>query len=280
MATRSNHGGGCCGSNHIHGFREGDDADTADLERIVRGEIPNNYLVEVILSNKQAREKPMLIAKLQELGFVYSSSWTGNHGTPVHRFERTGARLALAANTFNWQGMMASSTLSGTLPTIFTGNIDQAIGRGFPVMNGRVLRGSRVVINSPASQYNGRSMWVRRCSDNWPSEGLNRYRAHLSETIDGPEITSIVCGHLRLIDANNVQPPVAPQVHENAPANERPVAAGPVVVFETYHNHYQRNGRGAGYDNRELAREAAPRCRRIDRREIMSDGTVRWVDNV
>ena len=277
MATRSNHGGGCCGSNHVHGFREGDVADAASLDRIMRNEIPNNYLAEVILSNKQAREKPRLITTLQELGFVYSSSWTGNHGTPVHRFERTGARLALDANTFNWQGMMASSTLSGNLPAINRGHARR--GNGFEAINGRVHRGSRVVINSPASQYNGRSMWIIRFSDNWPSEGLNRYRAHLSETIDGGEITTIVCGNLRVIAAIEDQV-IAPQVHENAPANERPVAAEPVVVFETFHNHYQRNGRGAGYDNRELAREAAPRCRRIDRREIMSDGTVRWVDNV
>ena len=120
MVAVRGHGGSCCGAYHVSGFgdRHGGNArDPATLQNLLSNK-PNNKLSEVILSNMQAQESPALITKLQELGFVYTSAWIGNHGTHVHRFERTGLRVALNRNGFNWQGMMASATLDGNLPVI------------------------------------------------------------------------------------------------------------------------------------------------------------------
>lgn len=53
------------------------------------------------------------------------------------------------------------------------------------------------------------------------------------------------------------------------------------VLRSDYANFYRTTGRrGALYETFQAAREAAPRCRRQDRRDIMSDGSVVWHEAV
>jgi len=89
-----------------------------------------------------------------------------------------------------------------------------------------------------------------------------------------------------------IQPPVAAEIplhrHENAEVFL--AAAPPVVVqevvpaevtvlFRTYHGHYRDDRIGAGYDTIEQARVNRP-TGQLDRRDILSDGSVNWVRNV
>ena len=84
MAILVGHGGQCCGMRHIHQFRDDDATNARELERHTRDMANGRYNLEVILSNLQTRNSPQLIAKLAELGYVYTTAFTGQHGTPVH----------------------------------------------------------------------------------------------------------------------------------------------------------------------------------------------------
>lgn len=62
------------------------------------------------------------------------------------------------------------------------------------------------------------------------------------------------------------------------PAPVQPPA--PAVVFRTFHNVFADGRRGAGYDTYEEAFASRGRRTLIDRRAILSDGTVNWVTSV
>lgn len=129
MATYSSHGGGCCGMKHFHNFRDEPGLNVSELLRLTRhnGMGDDRLQLEVILSDRQTYYNPALIETLARLGFVYTSSWTGQHGTPVHLFLRAKKRLALsAANFYNrWvndlNGMLPHPALSGPLPRLNEG---------------------------------------------------------------------------------------------------------------------------------------------------------------
>lgn len=274
MAIITNHGGNCCGARHIYDFRNNVQDDIRQLERHIR-ENGNHLLMEVILSNRQATEKPQVIDKLQELGFVYSSSWVGNHGTPVHRFERTGRRLALNANQFNWRGMTSSDRLRGDLPALTNNMTDSR--------NNTLEVGDTVEIVGSTSRYNGGRFRIRSFELNYEGAGRNRFKAVFQNREGGG--FSIVLGNLvqsmRGDNHNQNQQEIPQQLHDNAEVvQQEAIPVEPRVVFSTWHNNYRTTGRGAGFDTLLLAREAAPRCRRQDRRDIMSDETIVWVDNV
>lgn len=296
MVQIAHHGGGCCGARHIYTFRNEDavEEDIRDLKNLVRDQ-ENHTLLEINLSNLQTRNKPLLITALVELGFVYTSCWVGNHGTDVHRFERTGNRKALQANGFDWQGMYASSTLSGGLPDITTAGAAGAVNRrrdgsrsadynntgtDGPMIANRAYVGDYVsVINLNSNNY-GDTLRVEAVeNDHFRFEGRIRLRRTSVLRTAPPENA-----------AQLLFPPAGQQVHANADVVARAAVeiARPVevvepdvtVVFSTFHNNYRATGRGAGYDTRAEAAAAAPRCRRIDRRDILSDRTVNWVSNV
>lgn len=88
-------------------------------------------------------------------------------------------------------------------------------------------------------------------------------------------------------------PPAAaappPQRHEEAEVlTERPAPivvreVAPVevtVLFRTYHNVYRDGRVGAGYDTRDAALDGRRATGRIDRREYLSNGRTRMVENV
>lgn len=74
-----------------------------------------------------------------------------------------------------------------------------------------------------------------------------------------------------------------PQRHQNAgellvqapaPVPDQPVR----TLFVTYHNIYLDGRVGAGYETRDDAERAAPRCRTRRCKQMRSDGTVNWVN--
>lgn len=286
MAQIRNHGGNCCGARHIHSFRGNEAANVASLTHLTSsgGLAANHLLREVILSNRQTQSNPRLIAKLAELGYVYTSSWTGNHGTPVHRFERTGRRLALNRNGFNWQGMVASDTLDGDLNVLPVNEATPRNGIGLRDSDETLVYvGDLVRVTGGTSRYRGNAFTVIRFARNFNGQGLNRWRAVLRN--DDGEQFRLVMGNLTRIGAGprgrQAAPAIPEQVHTHNNLDGEGDRQQPVrVLFSTFHNNYRRNGRGAGFDTLEEATEAAPRCRRRDRRDIMSDGTVVWVYNV
>lgn len=82
-------------------------------------------------------------------------------------------------------------------------------------------------------------------------------------------------------------PAVVDQVHVDAEVlTERPqaarevVPAAPVVLFRSYHNIYRGGRVGAGYDTFVAARDARNGDGRVDRREMLSDGSSRMVEDV
>lgn len=257
----TDHGGQCCGSKHIHTFRNDDnpEQDVRELKRILvdtTNSGKNNQLLEVILSNRQATEKPLLMQALADLGFVQADAWVGNHGTPVWKFTRSGRRLALNSQTFNWQGMVMHGNLAGNLSPIAgrASYLNQRHVDGQPE-NAPVERPIRVgdtvrVINRDLIDY-GREYIVRSVGD------TNSNIVHL------------------LGRANYVRMPSLELVETPRPVAER------TLVHTSYHNYFRRTDtRGAGWETLIEAANAGPRCRRRDRKEVYSDGSVVWVENV
>jgi hypothetical protein len=52
------------------------------------------------------------------------------------------------------------------------------------------------------------------------------------------------------------------------------------LLITTYHNRFNDGHRGAGFDTRDAARQAAPRCRRIDQRNVYANGEIEWIEGV
>lgn len=266
MVQRRNHGGGCCGAQHLQDFdaRHGGGVEEENLRQLLRitSERPNHLLTEVILSDRQTQEQPNLIEKLQLYGFVYTTSWQGNHGTPVHRFERTGRRLALSANNFNWQGMVASATLQGEMPALPPAELDPNVDEVRLDMRGNTIRiGDTVHIRNTNHNY-------------WDYDVVV---TGFSETPAGhPRVDFMVYGnacHCSVASVVRSQgaAEIPEQIHENA--QPAPIQEAQ-VVHSTYHNNYARTGLGAGFDTLELAQQAGPRCRRRCRRDIYSNGVI------
>lgn len=126
MAIVVGHGGNCCGMKHIHSFHETPEGNVRELIRTTTNATNGDgwYQLEVILSAQQTRDNPGLVKELARLGYVYTSSWVGQHGTPVHLFLRAKHRLALRAANFyrrwagEYAGMLPHPDLAGQLPAL------------------------------------------------------------------------------------------------------------------------------------------------------------------
>ena len=70
MAYRTNHGGGCCGVNHIReagSIRNEEEIDT--LLQGTRQYAKKGMLVEIVLTNRQCQQRPELPVMIQRKGF-------------------------------------------------------------------------------------------------------------------------------------------------------------------------------------------------------------------
>jgi hypothetical protein len=162
---------------HIHGFFNGRARDLRDLTNLTQeGSTTTRYQLEVILSDAQTRDDPALVAELARLGYVYTSSWSGNHETPVHLFLRAHTRLALSdAHFYNrWvndlNGQLPHPDLGGVLPPIGR-HRGILVGRRLPMYN-YLLAGDRVRVDSPMSQFNGRVATIVRFTEDYNTGGM------------------------------------------------------------------------------------------------------------
>ena len=167
MATLSNHGGNCCGFRHIHGFHERESTNIAELIRHTgtEGLSDRAYQLEVILSDRQTRENPRLVDELARIGYVYSSSWTGQHGTPIHQFLRAKRRLAMTAANFygRWTrngGMVAHPALAGSLPG-WEERTQQPHVMGDRTRYNNLNVGDRVRVQNPRARLHGNQYTIR-----------------------------------------------------------------------------------------------------------------------
>lgn len=273
------HGGHCCGARHLFGFGENENRDPDSIITALRNAPPKRQ-VEVILNGDQIASYPHVLDKLADLGFVYTGHYiNGNHMSNNHVFTRCDDRLPLvnADGTCaipNWRGQVLTPGTRGQLP-----NPARLAGGG-------IRRNSEVRVNSPTSRRHGGVYTVRDIRD-----VDYVLKAIMFDPMTHSEF-AIVLTNLELVNAPvEAQPPRHDQPDAPNGAYIPPVvppARGlrqeevPVIrVFSTFHNVYRMSGRMSGYDTLEEARAKTGRnALRLDRRDIMSDGSVRWVEGI
>jgi len=296
MATLTAHGGGCCGMRHIYGFREIQETNVADLTRLTAGNEGNSNLqFEVILSDRQTRENPLLVDELARLGYVYTSSWTGQHATPVHLFLRARNRLALSsANFYNrWvndnNGMLPHPSLAGPLPAlaeIRRTPVVLPLGAQRVAEQNNLLAGDRVRVNSPTSRYhNEEAMIIRFSGDRWGgfSGVLNiNHNGRLAEI----RVTNLV----RIFDNPEAGPPVAPPPpplpyrHPTNPHGWPLPAQAPAAVpagfprrliLSQFYCVFRNTGQASRvFETMAAGQEAYPRATQWFERKVYSDGEI------
>jgi len=275
------HGAACCGIKHIFNM---DNSTEAELDRFLQEACPpdnNNRLVEIALSSRQIGAPGQSLqgnnppdgwpSILQRKGFRLVSRFrNSNSGNEVFIFHFVPRFLSLLPA--DMPGMMRTWEHQYVAPDLATVTVPRAI----PAAAGRWVRSSHETIQVGSRVRLGRT--------------VGRLNQHLAGVTTRPyRQGNANPGWYIQWDGRDVDPnegfwsfdhiEVQENPDEEAPA---PVAVPePTIVFSTYHNVFRDRGRsGAGYDSAEAARWSAPRCRRRDRRDIFSDGTVIWSENV
>lgn len=292
MVQISNHGGSCCGMRHIWHFRDQDqDRYIRELIRIMnrQGEADDRLQLEVILSDRQTRENPGLVDALARLGYVYTSSWTGQHGTPIHLFLRAKHRLALtSANFYNrWvndlNGMLPHPALAGNLPAFEERAQEERQNNNRRPLYNFLLRGDRVRVNSQRSEYFGREARV----EGFGAGGYDRrYTAVLDiRRPDGRRVEISVHNLERIEDAVAPAQPAAPVIrrdyrHPTNPAGwpapaERPAAPERRLILSQFYCIFVNTGQASRvFATLEEGQNAYPRARNWQERKVYSDGEI------
>jgi hypothetical protein len=281
MVTLRNHGGHCCGAQHIHGF-VGDrlESDFTELYQFTQQRDP--CLHEVILNSSQCRDNPRLVAKLAELGYVLTTGFiNGNHNSSVYVFHRTGRRLPLNDLPFVWAGQIASPSLRGTLtrlpaPTHNRNGVPTR-PRGSLVESRHIRTGDRFTYHNPSNELNGAIL-------TYPGQGITWYeeRVTLFHEETGREYRRAISTLRWYSQAAQPAAPqqlVIPEQRHHQDDDERLVVHVPapyerVVVHTTYHNVFRDGRVGPGYLSLEEARNGAPRAGNRQIKRIYSDGTI------
>jgi hypothetical protein len=183
MASVRNNGGGCCGAYHIAGFSDGDAADVRSLENCL-ARIPSGRLTEIILNQTQMNGKPLLLAKMAEVGFVLTDSWiNNNHGSRLYRFSLCDRRNRVdeVGGRANWPGQVIQPSMRGDYAALRDNpravaqrQYDQAMAiwrnwRPPAPVNG-LRYGARVTVNSPRSRRNRQTFTVVGFEHNYYGE--------------------------------------------------------------------------------------------------------------
>ena len=292
MARIASHGGNCCGMKHISGFRDLPETNVRQLiEKTSQREYGDGqYQLEVILSDRQTRDNPGLIEQLARLGYVYTSSWSGQHGTPVHLFLRAKHRLALSTANFygRWtgdlNGMLPHPSLDGSLPAL----AEQPTAAGARAVRGErhhnyLLVGDRVRVNSPRSQLHGQERTIRGFYYSYNSD------AYYGIFEDQPRGTQIVVSNLVKIEqpAAPVAPPPPPTVYRHptnplfpAAAEARLVAAAEArllrtIILSQFYCVFRATGQASRvFATLAEAQAAYPQALDWHERKVYSDGEV------
>jgi hypothetical protein len=309
MVALAAHGGHCCGARHLYGFSAVENQNPNEIVRQLATS-DSGRLVEVILNGDQVRGYPAAVAKLAELGFVLVGHYiNNNHNSHNYVFHRADRRLPLTGLAW-WPGQVITPAMRGNLTPHRT--LTQHIParptppRPQPVLmrqHGRnfLLIGDRVRVNNERSARHGREFIIDSFRQEWGSNDT----AVMRDPVDGGLFVLSVYSLIvvtRVAEPAPVPapppaaPPAVPQLpvqrHDQpdlhriegvarpAPAPVAPPPPPPTVVSSTFHNVLRTGRSEAGWMTLAQAREAAPRARSVDRRDVYSDGTVRWVEGV
>lgn len=125
-----NHGGGCCGMRHIYGMGTGS---TGQLQELVAA-VNRNILIEIVMTDGQCQNRPEILRKMEELGFVLvNRSQNPNTTNIINVFHRTNAHIQMSRLPYQWTG-------------------GRAYGEVVLVPDFRV--GDAVVVSNPRSKFN------------------------------------------------------------------------------------------------------------------------------
>lgn len=277
MAQRNAHGGQCCGMRHIHTFRDDQATNIRELVAKTTPEGDDRLQLEVILSDRQTRDNPRLVDELARLGYVYTSSWTGQHGTPVHLFLRAKRRLALTDANFyeRWMqnnGMLPHPGLAGELP-----RMNERGGRANEPMrrdryNG-LLQGDRVRVNSPRSVLHGTEQVIRRF--HYSGMTHNYYAIFEGQ----PEGRQIVVHNLERIVVEPAAPPAAPMVYRHpiiwTPPAARPAEQQRRLLLSQFYCVFRDSGNHSRvFATLAEGQAAFPRATQWHERKVYSDGEI------
>ena len=304
MVSIRDHGGMCCGARHIYNFTDQEETNPLlIIEALQR--VPHGRMVEAILNDRQLSTMPRTLETLKMLGFVLTDVYINhNHGPQRrnYRFSYCSDRRALTEAARYWTGMVASIEANGGMPPT---RLPQLRNRmqpppppptmppgthpetGHPIEMGQT--GARYRVVRRDSPHFNQFVFLREPLRNtsYYAEtlvGSNRLRASFRRTslvYDPPERARPPVAPAR----QEPHAPIEPYVHNGAilltNAGQAVAApapqAVPVVVATTYHNVLRTGRSDAGFSTYQNARAAAPRAQGIvDKREILSDGSVRW----
>lgn len=274
MAILTQHGGQCCGVWHLHGM---DYTSIAELdERISQHFVHGNMnrVLEIILSARQVEDPRSTdggrinhtivaaggwAAVLAQRGFRLTEAWTNsNSSRRCYRFiklteflENAETHVPRAPRGFVEAGGVVQAAV---VPNAGPARVTDVAA----IVRNLTTRDVGVVLRSYINDE-GVRMLVVRLND---TAAERRWASHNCAIVaDAPGIPPVE----EVINNRREEPPAPPR-----------------VVFSTFHNVFQqpRGRSNAGWDTYEQARQNAPRARQIDRRDIMSDGSVVWVTTV
>lgn len=287
MRYTAAHSTSCCGAHSYSGFGRNENNDPNIINATMQ-QGPVGRLADITLNRDQITQNPVMMQRLADLGFVLDAHWINSvHDSDVYRFTRCDRRRPLLAGIENaWNGMVLTAGLNGDLPAV----PNRAVaGAGARVGRLRFQPGDRVRVNTQASRRYGREFVIEDCLNNG-----NDYIARMRDDLEGNAMFGISFNSLQLVQAVGARPeqPVVPQRHQDAQvalidrfeieaaADRAPAPRAPHRVFAYYHCVFRDGRRGAGYQTFAQATQNLGRRTRIDRFEIMSDGTTRWVESV
>lgn len=290
MRYTADHSTSCCGAHSFSGFGLAEDRDPNIINTTMQ-QGPIGRLADITLNRGQITGNPAMMQRLADLGFVLDAHWINSvHRSDVYRFTRCDTRRPLLAGIEgHWPGMVMSQELTGDLP-----RVPNLPARGAPEPRAGRLQfrpGDRVRVINRASRRFDQEFVIEDC----PNNGHDRV-ARMRDHRENNAMFRISYDSLHLVqgverrDQPAAPPAIVPQRHEHAqvPAlvNERPAPVAPPApapevrrVGAYWHCVFRDGRRGAGYQTFAEATRNLGRRTRIDRFEIMSDGTTRWVDH-
>lgn len=276
------HGGGCCGYAHVYGF---DLATPADLDRIITSHKQNggrgtNRILEAILTDRQlvpsatdnrinratteAGGWPVILA---ERGFRLAASWrNSNTERRCYQFLRIPTLLMEGARPFVWTGDVVPiiPTTPITFPVGQAPGIPARLQGEQPAPRARPVDSTLPILvwsGETRRYYVGTSIGDRITVRDPSAVGIRGSWAYEPDT-------GFWNGNDRLGRAINYDPTEG-VVPAPAPAPLR-------VVTTEYYAHLRTAGRRGPFETVEEVREAYPRCRDFDQRQIRNDGTSLW----
>jgi hypothetical protein len=275
----------CCGGAILTGFTGADEVVRHSMLTQL-ATLPQGRIVNFVLNQGQVDRLPLTLAAADNAGFVLAAVFINDvHGSTLYEFQRCGRRRNIneAARRIGWRGQIINPVMQGDLRD-FDNDLGAAAQnqgvRGHRNQAGNIIDvNMQVRIVSPRSRWHERIVRITRISRT--DYGYGYYVGHFYAGGDTHQISINNMVPIPEEPAAAVEAPAAPPIHlYNEPARHVLGEGGgggavePVIVYTSFHNRYRDGRIGAGYENAEAARQAAPRCQTQIRRDVYSNGDI------